>query len=161
VEKDEEMLKWGDVYHMFKKSNFSMEAKEPDELQVFKNIRKSGIFKVETHPTMFPYAFSIAWILKNIDVNGRHIWNARKEPITSFRPKYLAKCYHIEKGSKRLDKNILSDFEYTPTDLFPKWYRADKQFKCISKSGYPTSALRRHYRYLVAILCRLYGEPDA
>jgi hypothetical protein len=70
----------------------------------------------------------------------------------------LAKLYHIEKGSKRLDNNILSEFEYTPKDMFPKWYMEDKQFKYIPKIGYPTSALRRTYQYLVAMLCRLYGE---
>jgi hypothetical protein len=48
LEKDGEMLKWGEVYHMFKKSNFSSKAEEPNELQVFKNIRKSGIFRVAT-----------------------------------------------------------------------------------------------------------------
>jgi len=46
-------------------------------------------------------------------------------------------------------------------DLFPKWYRAKKQFKYRPKSGYPTSAFRIPYQYLVAMWCRLYWEPDA
>jgi hypothetical protein len=50
----------------------------------------------------------------------------RKEPIASFRPEYLAKCYHIEEGIKRMDSKLLNEFEYTPKDLFPKWYREDK-----------------------------------
>jgi hypothetical protein len=41
LEKDGERLKWGEVYHMFKKSNLSVEAEEPDELKVFKKIRNS------------------------------------------------------------------------------------------------------------------------
>jgi hypothetical protein len=49
---------------MFKKSNFSVEAEEPDELQVFRNIRKSRIFRVAAHPTVFPCADAISWILK-------------------------------------------------------------------------------------------------
>jgi hypothetical protein len=154
-------LKWGEVYHMFKKSNFSAEAEDPDELQAFKNIRKSGIFRVATHPTVFPCTDAISWILKNTDISSRYICNTRKEPIASFRPEFLAKCYHIEEGSKRLDGKLLSEFEYTPKDLFPKWYKADKQFKYRPKIRYPTSALRRPYQYLVAMLCRLYGEPDA
>jgi hypothetical protein len=53
-------------------------------------------------------------------VKDRYIYNARKDPIASFRPEYLAKCYHIEKGSKKLDRKLLSEFEYTPKDLcFP------------------------------------------
>jgi hypothetical protein len=65
---------------MFKKSNFSVEAEEPDELKVFKNIKKSGIFRVASTPMVFPCVDSITWILKNIDVNNRYIYNSRKDP---------------------------------------------------------------------------------
>jgi hypothetical protein len=78
LEKDRETLKWGEVYHMFKKSKFSVEDEEPDELQVFMNIRKSGISKVTTYPTVSPCSYVITWILKNIDVNGRYVYNERK-----------------------------------------------------------------------------------
>jgi hypothetical protein len=54
---------------MFKKSNFSIEEEEPDEIQAFKNIRKSRIFRVESHPTVFPCAYTISCILNNIDIN--------------------------------------------------------------------------------------------
>jgi hypothetical protein len=80
LEKDGETLKWGEIYHMFKKSNFSVEAEDPDELQVFKNIRKSSIFRVATHPTIFPYADAITWILKNIDVNDRYMLQCKERP---------------------------------------------------------------------------------
>jgi len=69
LEKDGETLKWGEVYYMFKKSNFSTEVEEPDELQEFKNIKKSRIFRVETHPMVFSCTDTISWILKNIDIN--------------------------------------------------------------------------------------------
>jgi len=32
LEKEKEILKWGEVYHMFKKSKLSSEAEELDEL---------------------------------------------------------------------------------------------------------------------------------
>jgi hypothetical protein len=114
-----ETLKWGEVYYMFKKSNFSIEVEESDEIQAYRNIKKSGIFRVETHPTVFPCVDSISWILKNIDINSRYVCNARKEPIASFRPKFLAKFYHIEEGNKRLDDKLLSEFEYTRNTCFP------------------------------------------
>jgi hypothetical protein len=78
LEKDGETLKWGEVYYMFKKSNFYVEAEETDELQVFRNIIKSGIFRVEAHPTIFPCADAISWTLKNIEINSRYVCNARK-----------------------------------------------------------------------------------
>jgi hypothetical protein len=84
-----------------------------------------------------------------------------KNLIASFKPDDLAKCYHIEAGNKNLDGQLLSELELTPKDLFPTWYKADKQFKYRPKSRYPTTNLRRPYQYMVAMLCRLYGEPDA
>jgi hypothetical protein len=83
----------------------------------------------------------------------RHIHlQCNKDPIASYKPNYLEKCYHIEKGSKRLDNTLLGEFEYTPKDLFPKWYREEKKFKYIPKSGDPKSSLRRPCQYLVAML---------
>jgi hypothetical protein len=77
---------------------------------------------------------SISWILKNADVDSRYVFNARKEPIASFKPDDLAKCYHIEARNKRLDGQLLSELELTPKDLFPAWYKPDKQFKYRPKS---------------------------
>ena len=111
---------------MFKKSNFYVEEEEPDELQVFRNIGKSGIFRVAAHPTVFPCADTISWILKNIDINSQCVCNARKEPIASFQTDDLAKCYHIDVGNKRLDGQLLNELELTPKDLFPAWYKVDK-----------------------------------
>jgi hypothetical protein len=155
-----EMLKWGEIYYMFKKCDFSTKFKDPDELQVFKNIMKSSIFRVVAHPTILPCAYDISWIMKNTNLNNVHVYNSRKEPIASSRSENLAKCFHIEEGIKRLDSILLNKFEYTPNEFFPKWYREDKKFKYRPKSGYPNSALRIPYQYLVAMSCRLYGEFD-
>lgn len=113
-----------------------------------------------THPAVFPCPNTILWILKNIDIS-RYVCNARKEPIASFKLDNLAKCYDIGAGSKTLDSQLLSGFELTPKDLFLGWYKADKQFKYRPKSRYLATNLRRPYQYVVAMLCRLYGEPNA
>jgi hypothetical protein len=39
--------------------------------------------------------------------------------------------------------------------------QADKSFKIRPSGEYPTSLLRTLYQYVVAMLCRLYGEHDA
>jgi hypothetical protein len=90
---------------MFKKSKFSIEEEDPSELQAFRNIRKLGIFRVETHPAMFPYADAISCILKNVYIDSRYIFNTRKEPIASFKLDDLAKCYHLEVGNKKIDRS--------------------------------------------------------
>jgi hypothetical protein len=161
LEKEGDALRWGDVYQMFKKQNLSIDVEDQDELRIFKNIRRSGIFRVAARVVVFPCVDAITWILKNIDLRNIYVCNSRKEPIALFRLEYLAKCYHLEKGIKKLDSKLLDEFEYTAKELFPKWYKADKQSKHRPKGGYPTTALRRPYQYMVAMLCKIYGEPDA
>jgi hypothetical protein len=160
LEKDRETFKWGDIYHMFKKSNFSTKTKDLDDLQAFRNIRKSRIFRVASHLTIFPCTYSISWILNNSNISSKYVCNMSKEPIDSFILDYLTKCYHIEEEHKSLDGELLNKFEYTPKYLVHKWYKEENQFKYIPKSGYPASALRIPYQYLVSILCKLYGELD-
>jgi hypothetical protein len=60
-----------------------------------------------------------------------------------------------------MSSKLLSEFEYTPKDLFLKWYKVEKQFKYRPKGRYPTISLRRPYQYLVSMLCRLYEKPNA
>jgi hypothetical protein len=79
-----DVLRWGDVYHMFKKHKFSIEAVDKDELKIFKNIRMYRIFRVASQDVVFPCTNTIAWILNNIDLGRRYVCNSRSEPIASF-----------------------------------------------------------------------------
>lgn len=100
LEKDGETLKWGEFYHIFKKSNFSSKAEDLDELQAFRNIRKSRIFTVSSPPTIFPYTYSISSILKNNYISRRYVYNARKEPIASFRPDFYPISFKLRREVK-------------------------------------------------------------
>jgi hypothetical protein len=108
-----------------------------------------------------PCTESITWILKNVDLRNKYICNSRKEPISSFRHEYLEKCYHLDKRTNKLDNKLLDEFDYIAKELFPKWFKVDKQFKHRPKGDYPTTTLRRPYHCMVVMLCRLYGEDDA
>jgi hypothetical protein len=116
---------------------------------------------VATHPTIFPCANSLSWILRNTYVDSIYIFNARKGLIASFRPDDLAKCYHLEARNKKLYGKLLSELELIPKYLFPKWYKLDKKLKYQIKGRYPTTNLRKPYQYMVTMLCMLYGEPNA
>jgi hypothetical protein len=83
--------------------------------------------------------------LKKTDVDIIYIFNARKEMIASFRPDDLAKCYHLKDENKNLYGQFLIELELMSKDLFPTWYKVDKQFKYWPKSRYPTTHLRRPY----------------
>jgi hypothetical protein len=57
---------------------------DQDELKIFKNIRRYGIFRVVAHIFVFPCTDAITWILKNIDLGNIYVCNFRSEPITYF-----------------------------------------------------------------------------
>jgi hypothetical protein len=145
LDKEGEILRWGEVYHMFKKSKFSTEAEDPSKLQAFRNIIKSRIFRVVVYPKIFPCVDAISWILKNAYVENMYIFSTRKEPIDLFNPDDLAKCYHLKVRNKKLDGHLLNELDLTPKDLFPTWYKADKKFKYQFKGRYPTTNLRIPY----------------
>jgi hypothetical protein len=160
LEKEGETLKWGDVYRMFKKSSFPTEAKDQDEMKIFKKYWRSGIFRVTSHVVVFPCVDAISWIIKHVDLGSRCIHNAKGEPIASFDPRTWKNVITSTK-ERKIDNKILDEFQHTTKELCPKWYKPDKQFKHRPKGGYPTISLRRPYQYMVSMLCRLYGEPDA
>jgi hypothetical protein len=130
---------------MFKKQNFSTNYEDQDELNIFKNIRRSRIFRVTARTDVLPFIDPISWIFKNIYLRNIYVCNSRKEPIASFMPKYLEKFYHLEKGTKKLENKLLDEFEHTTKEFFPKWYKSDKKFKLIPRGWYPMTTLRRPY----------------
>jgi hypothetical protein len=69
--------------------------------------------------------------------------------------------YHLDKGEISLDKKLIKEFPLKEKYLFKVWYNPNKPFKSIPSSEYPTNLLRMMYQYVVAMLCRLYGEPYA
>jgi hypothetical protein len=67
----------------------------------------------------------------------------------------------MEKGTKNIYNELLGEFKHTTKDLCRIWYKPDMQFKLRPTGGYPTTAFRKPYQYMVAMLCRTYGEQDA
>jgi hypothetical protein len=103
-----------------------VEAEDQDELQIFKNIQRSGLHRVASHVAVFPCVDAIVWILKHVDLENRYILNARGDPIASFQVVDLEKYYHLEKGTQKLDEELLSGFKHKEKDLFKIWYKPKK-----------------------------------
>jgi len=126
LEKGGDFLKWGDVYQMFKKQNFLVDAEDEDKLKVFKNIRKSGIHRVATHATVFSCFNAISLTLKHVYLKNMYICNAKGTPIASFQLTDLAKIYNLEKGTKVLNDEFLGKFKCMAKDFFNTWYKPNK-----------------------------------
>jgi hypothetical protein len=107
------------VYQIFKKSSFSTDVEDQDELKLFKNIRRSGIFRVASHIVFFLYVDFIGWIIKHVNLRKIYICNVRGDPIASFRPEDLEKCYHHDKGTKKLYIELLGNSNTQPKNYVP------------------------------------------
>jgi hypothetical protein len=86
------------------------------------------IWHIQSHRPhyFFPCDDSIGWIIKHVDTGKRSIGNAKGEPIASFRPEDLGKCYHLDKGTRKPDNKILDEFQQTAKEIYPKWYKLIK-----------------------------------
>jgi len=104
LEKGGDSLKFGDVFQMFKKKILLVDVEYQDELKVFKNIIKLGIHGVASCVVVFPCGYSIAWILKHVELDNMYICNARWYPLDCFQSFDLEKLYHIDKGTWKLDE---------------------------------------------------------
>jgi len=69
---------------MFKKKKFATDIEDRDELKVFKNIRRSMIFRLESCDVVFPFIDAITWILKYVYLENKYVCNVVRQPIVSF-----------------------------------------------------------------------------
>nr|ADE77593.1 unknown [Picea sitchensis] len=146
---------------MFKIQEFPINVEDQNQIRIFKNIWRSELHRVAAHPSVLPCADTIAWIIEHVDLQNRYILNTRGEPIASFQGSDLAKYYHLENGTQKLDDELLNKFPYKANDLFKIWCKPDVVFKHRQSRNYPTTGLKAPYQYIVAMLCRLYGKKDA
>jgi len=81
--------------------------------------------------------------------------------VGSFQPSTIASYYHLEEGENILDEKLVKNFPHNPRDLLKGWNKPGKHFKTKTSNEYPTNSLRLPYQYAVAMVCRIYGEPNS
>jgi hypothetical protein len=83
-------LKWGEFIKCFNNQTFPQYGEDDPDLKMFRNIKRSKLYKVAAHTTVFPCAEAISWIVKHVDLETRFILNAKGHPITSFQASIIA-----------------------------------------------------------------------
>ena len=68
-----------------------------EDLDLYKNILRSGITKIETRPDIFPCAKVIRWMLSKIDTVGMMINYEEGNPAASFAPAFISVAYSLLK----------------------------------------------------------------
>jgi hypothetical protein len=89
---------------MFNNQTFPQLPKQDHDLKAFRAIKRSKLYKVVTHAIVFPCVEAISWIVKHVDLERKHIINAKGQPMGSFQPSTIASYYHLEEGEKILDE---------------------------------------------------------
>jgi hypothetical protein len=78
--------------------------------------------------------------------------------VGSFQPSTITSFHHLEVGENIMDDELVNKFPHNLGDLLKDWYKPSKHFKTITLNEYHTISLRLPYQYVVAMVCRLYGE---
>jgi hypothetical protein len=102
---------------MLNNTTFPQLPKYDLDLEVYRAIKKSKLYKVATHAIMFPYAEAISWILKKDDLERRYIIDAKGKPMGSFQPLAIISFYHLVEGKKILDDELVNNFPHSPRDI--------------------------------------------
>jgi hypothetical protein len=63
----------GEVYQMFNNQSFPQEPENNSDLNIFKNIKRSKLYKVEAHTQVFPCKKDISWILNHMELEKYHL----------------------------------------------------------------------------------------
>jgi hypothetical protein len=79
-----------------------------------------------------------------------------------FLPIEVHKYYKLRDPEERLNTEFVVKFyEFHDTSrLMASWWKEDKKFTNRRNDWYGTTNIREPYIYLMALICRLYGERD-
>jgi len=78
-------------------------AEDDLDLNTFRNIRRSKLYKFPAHTMMFPCVEYILWIVRHTDLETIYILNSKGHQITSFEGSIIASYYHLEDEDRSLD----------------------------------------------------------
>jgi hypothetical protein len=128
---------------------------------MFKNIRRSKLYKFAENVAVFPYIEVISCIMKYVDMETIFIVNSKGHPITYFQASIIASRYHLEDEERSFDKKLIKKKLHNVRELLKVSYKPSKVFKSRSSNEYPTNMPRIPYQYAVVVLCKMYEEPNA
>jgi hypothetical protein len=73
----------------------------------------------------------------------------------------IVSFYQLVEGELKLYDELVKEFSHKPRDLMKSWWLQGKKFKTRASDDYPINLLSLPYQYVMAMICRVYGELDA
>jgi hypothetical protein len=117
---------------------------------------------VSCRTPVFPCIKVLKWLIDHIDVQKCMINNENDGCVGFFLPTEVQKYYKVRYLKERLNTDVVVNFyEFHDTNqLMASWWKEDEKFNNQRNGWYGTVNLREPYIYLMALICRLYGETN-
>jgi hypothetical protein len=112
---------------------------------------------------VLPCIETLGWIIDHVDTIKCTVNNEEGECEGIFLPVEVQKYYKLRDLEERLNiKFVVRFYEFHDTNmLLASWWKEDKMFTNRRNGWYNTVNLKEPYMYLMALICRLYGEKDS
>jgi hypothetical protein len=130
--------------------------------EVFPNIRRSYLHMVVRRTPIFPCIEVPKCLIEHTDTHKCLINDDNGGCVRVFLPVEIQKYYKIRDSEERLNMDFVMNF-YECHDIsrvMASWWREDKKYTNWSTRWYTMANLMETYIYLMALICRLYGEKD-
>jgi hypothetical protein len=111
---------------------------------------------------VFPYIELLKWLINHTNTKKCLINDVNGECVWVFLPVEVQSYYKLRDPEERLNTDfVIKFYERHETGwVMDSWWREDKKYTNRTSGWYQTANLRESYIYLMALICRLYGEKE-
>jgi hypothetical protein len=111
---------------------------------------------------VFPCIKILGWIIDHTYTMKFIVNNEEGECVGFFLPVEVQKYYKLRDLEERLNTEFVVKFYefYDTSMLLASWWKEDKKFTNRRSNWYNMVKGTEPYMYLLALICRLYGEKD-
>ena len=157
---------WGDLFSKIGREEYLEYVPHSDpevrvlDDEVFPNIQQSYLHMVASRAPIFPRIEVLKWLIDHTDTHNFLINDDNGGCVRVFLPVEVQKYYKLRDPKERLNTDFMVKFyEHHDTNhVMDSWWREEKKFTNQRNGWYGTINLRESYIYLMALICRLYGE---
>jgi hypothetical protein len=130
--------------------------------EVFLNIRRSYLHMVASRTPIFPCIELLKWLIDHMDTQFFFINDVNGECIRVFLLEELQSYYKLRDPEERMNTDFIVRFyeRHDTGQVMASWWREDKKYTNRTFGWHQTNNLRESYIYIMALICRLYGEKD-
>ena len=104
---------WGEIYRLITRREVPDIGFE--EENIYANIERSSLIKIDTRPELFPCSEVIGWILPRADVTTMILENVDKQGYAAYSPGYVALSYHLPEAQIYFDWRLAEKHQDGPS----------------------------------------------